>query len=113
METVGIELNMKSNVVQWDFDSESIILEGRQVLQADLLVLADRIKSRTLQIMYGESDKPRETGEATWRYCISPEKFLVDPVLACLIHKPKTSNWSGPDCHVIGYPFEAKSYTTR
>ncbi|OAP54380.1 hypothetical protein AYL99_11481 [Fonsecaea erecta] len=104
-ETVA-EIRVNSMVVSIDFEKPSVTLQDGTVVEADLIVGADGMKSTCRRIMYeklGLVDKPTPTGDAAFRACIPVER-VTDPELLDFVTKPLATRWMGGGCHIQGYP---------
>ncbi|KAH7310133.1 putative salicylate hydroxylase [Rhexocercosporidium sp. MPI-PUGE-AT-0058] len=104
-ETVA-EVRVNSMVTDVDFEKPCVTLSDGRVLEADLVVGADGMKSicrRLLYLKQGLVDKPRPTGNAAFRACI-PLDVIEDEELRSFMTEPVANRWMGPGRHVQAYP---------
>ncbi len=104
-ETVA-EVRINSIVVDVDFDKPSVTLHDGTVLDADVVIGADGMKSTCRKLIYqhlGLIDKARPTGDAAFRALI-PLDHVTDPELRKFVTDHAATRWMGPDRHVQGYP---------
>ncbi|RVX75028.1 hypothetical protein B0A52_01305 [Exophiala mesophila] len=100
------DIQINSTVVAVDFQKPSVTLEDGRVIEADLIVGADGMKSTCRKLMYeqlGQIDKATPTGDAAFRACIPLEK-VTDPHLREFVQRPNATRWMGAGRHVQGYP---------
>ncbi|KIW26085.1 uncharacterized protein PV07_09213 [Cladophialophora immunda] len=100
------EVRINSMVTSLDFDKPSVTLSDGSVLDADVVVGADGMKSTCRRLIYqklGLLDKAKPTGDAAFRACI-PLELVTDPELRAFITEPVATRWMGPDRHVQAYP---------
>ena len=80
--------------------SEEKALPGEALrLEADLVVGADGINSRTREIMLGHEDPPTETGDLAYRLLLRTEEMVKDEALRGFVEDPQVNYWLGPDKH--------------
>ncbi|KIY02263.1 uncharacterized protein Z520_02401 [Fonsecaea multimorphosa CBS 102226] len=100
------EIHVNSMVVSVDFQKPSITLHDGRVLEADLIIGADGMKSTCRRLMYeklGLVDKATPTGDAAFRACLPVEK-VTDPELRAFVTQLVATRWLGDGRHVQGYP---------
>ncbi|KAG2082252.1 hypothetical protein BD769DRAFT_1727447 [Suillus cothurnatus] len=96
-------IRVYSRVVSVDSSKPSVTLASGEVVTADLLIGADRVKSVAREYVVGGPDKPRVTGDAAYRATIPAEKLLQDDELKPLVEKIELNLWMGPGGHIVGY----------
>lgn len=100
-EKRGIRVRKGCGVADYRPYDASVVLESGEVVQGDLVIAADGVKSLARKLM-GISVEPHETGDTCFRVVIPKEKLLADPELAPLVTTPGFEQWLGPDHHIIG-----------
>ncbi|KAF1983592.1 FAD/NAD(P)-binding domain-containing protein [Aulographum hederae CBS 113979] len=101
---VGVEIEVDSKIVDYDFDRPSLTLENGSVHAADLIVAADGVKSLARGIILGDKDQlPRMTGFAAYRATVPVEKMQADPDLAWILENNGLHCWIGDLRHVMSY----------
>ncbi|KAL2822285.1 hypothetical protein BDW59DRAFT_173932 [Aspergillus cavernicola] len=101
----NVDLRVDSHVTNVDFDSTSVTLADGNVVQADIVVAADGIKSTIRDHLLGEdSSKPMATGDAAYRIMLPRGVMESDPKLKKLLEVPEATRWLGPERHLIAYP---------
>jgi salicylate hydroxylase len=103
-EKAGVIITTGQKVIAYDFNKPSVIAEHGKTFTADLLVIADGIKSISRPLLSGHNDAPRDTGDVAYRITIPGEQLLKDPALASLITRPANTQWCGPEAHFVAYP---------
>jgi salicylate hydroxylase len=73
------------------------------VLEADLVVGADGINSKTREVMLGHADPPTPTGDLAYRLLLKTEEMVKDPELRSFVTDPQVNYWLGPDKHAGMY----------
>lgn len=100
----GVVISKGQQVVAYDFGTPSVTTENGETFTADLLVVADGIKSSSRPLLTGHNDAPRDTGDVAYRITIPGQQLLKDPDLASLITRPANTQWCGPEAHFVAYP---------
>ncbi|KAJ3508492.1 hypothetical protein NLJ89_g5721 [Agrocybe chaxingu] len=83
--------------------SPSVTLESGEVIEADLVIGADGIKSVVRKAIVEGPDRPSPTGDVAYRALIPTDNFLEDPELRSLVENPQVTCWMGPGRHIVGY----------
>lgn len=99
----GIQVRKGCTVVEYRPSESSVVLANGEVVQGDLVVVADGVKSLARRSILGRHLEPRETGDTCFRTVIPTEKMLADPDLAALVKAPGFEQILGPDHHIIGF----------
>ncbi|KIW10809.1 hypothetical protein PV08_10108 [Exophiala spinifera] len=101
----NITLRMNSKVDRYDFDAPAVYLASSgERIQADLVVVADGIKSAVRDVVNGAPIEPQDTGDVAYRILVPVEPLLADPATARLVREPWAVHWMGPEAHAVGYP---------
>lgn len=83
VERVGLTVEYGKQVVQYHEDTHSskayVILENKEKIEADLVVAADGIGSRSYSIILGHEVPARPTGFSIYRALLPIDQALVDP----------------------------------
>lgn len=74
----------------------SLTLTSGEVIECDLIIGADGVKSMVREIVLGEPTKATPTGDAAYRAIIPAEKMLADPELRPFVENPEMTGWMGP-----------------
>ncbi|KAG8931267.1 hypothetical protein FRC03_011366 [Tulasnella sp. 419] len=103
-----VNLRLGSRVVSIDGDKASCTLASGEVVEGDVIIGADGVKSMIREQVVGHEDKPVPTGDAAFRAIVDSDLMLADPELRDLIEHPTMVGWLGPGRHVMTYPIRAK-----
>jgi len=105
LELTNVELRENSHVTNVDFDSTSVTLANGNVVEADIIIAADGIKSTIRdQLLRGDASKPIATGDAAYRIMLPKSGMENDPELKKLVVTPDATRWLGPQRHLVAYP---------
>ncbi|KAL4886958.1 hypothetical protein BJY04DRAFT_176925 [Aspergillus karnatakaensis] len=105
LELENVELRVNSHVTNVDFDSTTVTLASGSVVNADIIIAADGIKSMIRDQLLGENaSKPMATGDAAYRIMLPRSAMESDPDLKKLVEVPEATRWLGPERHLIAYP---------
>ncbi|KEF51437.1 uncharacterized protein A1O9_12586 [Exophiala aquamarina CBS 119918] len=99
---LGVQVRKGCEVLAYAIEESSVKLASGEVVQGDLLIAADGVKSLARQAM-GRKVDPHETGDTCFRVVIPAEKLLANPRLRPLSERPGFEQFLGPDHHIIGY----------
>lgn len=99
-----IHIRTGCKVIDYDFDAPSVKIKSGEVLQADLVVCADGIKSAARNAINGSQIQPKDAGDVAYRILIPAKPLLNDPDMAPLVKNPWAVHWMGPEGHAVGYP---------
>lgn len=91
-----VRIAHKVSAVTQEADRVRVDFENGHVAFADVVVGADGIHSAVRRSLFGD-EAPRFTGNICWRGIIPAELLPPGQVL------PASSNWMGPDGHVVTY----------
>ena len=106
-----VTILLGSSVAECDPDpaSPSVTLESGEVLNADLIVGADGLKSYIQQVVLGKPNKADPTGDSAWRALVPAHLMMQDPELREFIEDPHLTVWAAPGRHLVGYPIVRRS----
>jgi len=99
-----INVRTGCRVASYDYDAPSVTLTTGELLQADLIVSADGIKSSVRDIINQRPLAPQDTGDVAYRILVPAAPLLADPEMAYLVQNPWAVHWMGPEGHAVGYP---------
>ena len=99
-----VDVRMNARVAKYDFEAPAVTLESGEVLNADVIVCADGIKSAVRDIINGTPLPPQDTGDVAYRILVPAAPLLADPEMAHLVKNPWAMHWMGPEGHAVGYP---------
>jgi 2-polyprenyl-6-methoxyphenol hydroxylase-like FAD-dependent oxidoreductase len=101
----GIPLRKASRVSWVDAESATITLEDGTRLQGDVVLGADGVHSVTRHAIPSGQVNAKCGGKCAFRFLVSKEAALVDPMTAKLAQHPGELNiWYGADRRIIMYP---------
>ncbi|PWY91983.1 salicylate hydroxylase [Aspergillus sclerotioniger CBS 115572] len=101
----NVELRVNSPVAEVQFDPAAVILANGTVVEGDIVIAADGIKSLLRgQLLDESSIKAIPTGDAAYRIMLPRSALENDPELKTLVDEPQATRWLGPGRHVIAYP---------
>jgi salicylate hydroxylase len=89
-------LRLNSKVVSVDPHAPRVTLEGGDIIEGDLIIGADGIKSIVREAVVGASKPPIHTGDSAYRSVISTAGMLADPELKELADRGEMISWMGP-----------------
>lgn len=99
------ELHLSSKVVEVDPENASFVLETGEKVQADVVLGADGIYSKTRQFVSGQPSKLFGSGKAAFRFLIGRKSACEDPEIAKLLENDnELVIWYGTDRRVVVYP---------
>ncbi|QRV80216.1 FAD-binding domain protein [Ceratobasidium sp. AG-Ba] len=102
-QDAGVIIRLSSQVQSINPSRPALLLASGEVINCDLIVGADGVKSKIREVVIGAPDRPRPTGDAAYRAIIPAEKMMSDPQLKGLLDHPEMTAWMGPGRHVMGY----------
>ena len=97
----GIEILMGREIVGFDEDKPSVTLSDGEVVEADVVVGADGIKSRARELVLGFMDFPRSSGYSCFRSYFPGSHLKSDPLCRDLTDHDCVNIWIGDDTHVV------------
>ncbi|KAL3462042.1 hypothetical protein BJX64DRAFT_277459 [Aspergillus heterothallicus] len=101
----AIPLRTASRVAWVDAESATITLEDGTRVQGDVVLGADGVHSVTRHAIPGGQVKAKCGGKSAFRFLVSKEAALSDPLTARLVQHPGELNiWYGSDRRIIMYP---------
>ncbi|KZT09999.1 FAD/NAD(P)-binding domain-containing protein [Laetiporus sulphureus 93-53] len=103
-------LRLASTVVHIDPEKPSVMLASGEMVEGDVIIGADGIKSYVQQVVLGQSNPAQATGDAVYRAIIPAELMLKDPDLRSFVEKPEMTVWMAPRRHLVGYNIRAKEF---
>ncbi|KAI1321687.1 FAD/NAD(P)-binding domain-containing protein [Xylariaceae sp. FL0255] len=103
-EHKNVTLQMGSHVTDYDYEAPAVIVSGNR-LTADLVIVADGIKSAVRNTINGRPIEPKDTGDVAYRILVPVAPLLADPETRHLVEQPWA--WMGPEAHVVGYPLRS------
>ncbi|RDX40070.1 FAD/NAD(P)-binding domain-containing protein [Lentinus brumalis] len=102
-------LRLQSTVVSVDPDAPSITLGSGEVVQGDMIVGADGVKSLLQRVVLGHTNPAEPTGDAVYRAIVPSHLLLADPELRELVDVPEMTGWMGPRRHIMAYNIRGKN----
>ena len=98
---LGIALHMGTEVVAFDEWKPSVFLKDGTEVEADIIIGADGIKSRTRELVLGFKDAPKSSGYACYRAFFPGDWLKDDPMTAHFVEKDMLNVYIGEDMHMI------------
>lgn len=99
----NMTLRLNSTVVTVDPDAPSVTLESGEVINADLIIGADGVKSYVQQVVLGHVNPAQATGDAAYRAIIPASVLEADPELKPFLDNPEMTGWLAPRRHLMAY----------
>ncbi|KFY55167.1 hypothetical protein V496_07067 [Pseudogymnoascus sp. VKM F-4515 (FW-2607)] len=100
-----VDLHLASKVLEVDTENATITLEGGDEIQADLILGADGIYSKTRESITGHPSKLFGSGKAAFRFLIPRKLANEDPDITRLLeNNNELVIWYGADRRVVVYP---------
>lgn len=104
---LGVKVQVGTRIVDVKILKEGarVIVEGNNMddieedLEADLVVGADGVFSKSREVMLGREDAPHLTGDLAYRLLLSTKDMLADEELADFVKNPQVNYWLGPNMH--------------
>ncbi|GEM08340.1 monooxygenase [Rhodotorula toruloides] len=87
VEELGIPVHMGTAVASFDEFAPSVTLETGEVVNCDLVIGADGIKSRTRELVLGFEDKPKSSGYACYRAYTEGDRIRDHPDAGILVNR--------------------------
>ncbi|GAA6034655.1 hypothetical protein JCM8097_001101 [Rhodosporidiobolus ruineniae] len=101
VEELGIPIHMGTPVRSFDESAPSITLENGDVVECDIVIGADGIKSQTRELVLGFEDKPKSSGYACYRAYTEGSRIRADPLSKVLVQRDTMNIWIGKDLHIV------------
>ena len=85
VERLGLQIEYNKRVVSYYEDDHAsiggVIIDGGERCEADVVVAADGIKTRSSKLISGEDVQPKESGMAIYRSAYPVEHALSEPLV--------------------------------
>jgi salicylate hydroxylase len=101
VKELGIPLHMGTEVTGFDEYKPSIFLKDGTEVEADIILGADGIKSKTRELVLGFKDAPKSSGYACYRAFFPGDWLKDDPLCAHFVEKDMLNVYIGEDMHMI------------
>ncbi|KAF2200691.1 FAD binding domain-containing protein [Delitschia confertaspora ATCC 74209] len=103
---LGVNLVLGTRVTGLDLETEApraeVYTDSGVIWDADLVVGADGLWSKTRECLLGKSDPPLPTGDLAYRIVLRWDE-IKDERLRDMVRNPGVRFWIGPGCHAVGY----------
>ncbi|KXJ85344.1 hypothetical protein Micbo1qcDRAFT_223413 [Microdochium bolleyi] len=107
---LGVNIQTGAQVVNFDSETPSVTTHEGQTFRADLVVVANGIKSTAHEALgHGTTNGAYQTGFAAYRATVDVDKIRADKELAWVTENPNLNVWIGEDRHVMTYTISAGS----
>jgi 2-polyprenyl-6-methoxyphenol hydroxylase-like FAD-dependent oxidoreductase len=84
-ERIGLNIEFGKKVVEYSEDAENgigvAVLEGGQEREADVVIAADGIKTKSSRLIIGRDIIPKESGLAVYRVAYPTRNALANPIV--------------------------------
>jgi salicylate hydroxylase len=97
------KIRLNAKVASINPSAPSLTLKSGEVINADLIIGADGVKSYLRGVVLGKPDEAMPTGDAAYRAIIPTSEFLKDPDLRPFVENPEMNAWMGPSRHMMMY----------
>jgi len=104
-----MECNARVIDVKCDTDGNTatVVLADGRAQTADLVIGADGIHSNMREVLVGQKQPPKRTGDLAYRLLLDTKKLMRDPDLAPFVTTKEVNYWIGPGAHVGKFGFIA------
>lgn len=99
---LGVEFRFNARVENYDFAAPKAVLADGEVTDADLIIGADGLWSRSRSVYFQQEVPPQPTGDLAYRIVLSRDQ-ITDPEIQKFVSRPEVHLWAGPHCHAIFY----------
>jgi salicylate hydroxylase len=100
----GVNLRLRSRVIQYDFENAEVVLADGQKFRADLVVGVDGINSSARKALLNSTgDDLEKTGWAAYRAVAPVDKIKANPLTAHLGSQHSCNCWVGENCSAMTY----------
>lgn len=100
----NVNLLVDTRIIEYDFARPAVKDERGHWYKADVIVVADGIKSTVRDTINGDTIEPIDTGDVAYRILVPAAPLLNDPEMRHLVSEPWATHWMGPEGHAVGYP---------
>lgn len=103
---MGAEVKLNSLVNNIDCNIPAAILQDGSIIEGDLVLGADGLRSRVREAVVGHPDPPCDTGDMAYRVLVPMSEIRNNPQLEELFTEDAFASmnfWIGPNCHVACY----------
>ncbi|KAJ4027803.1 hypothetical protein NW752_000048 [Fusarium irregulare] len=104
-EQLGIPIEFSASVSEFSEtdDHGSVVLSDGRRLEADVVVAADGVGSKSWELVVGSNDPPISSGFVLYRVTFPVAPALENPVIAAELggHKDRTLLHAGPGAHIV------------
>ncbi|KAJ4362949.1 hypothetical protein N0V83_010066 [Neocucurbitaria cava] len=105
---LGVSIQLGARIVRYNEKNASVELSDGTVVQGDLVIAADGIKSIARETLCPEiSHELQFNGFAAYRATVDVKKIREDPEIAWIVEKPSLNIWIGENRHVMTYTIAA------
>ena len=104
-QQLGVKLRLGARVAAIDFEEPKVTLENGDEVDADLVVAADGLWSKSQECFLAAQDRadtPLPTGDLAYRIVLKRDE-VKDLELREWISNPSCSFWIGPGSHAVAY----------
>lgn len=103
---LGVKFHLNQRVQSVDSSIPKVITTSGHEYQADLIVGADGLWSRTRECFLGTADPPKPTGDLAYRIVLTLDQ-IKDQDLRDWVSHPEVHFWVGSQSHAVGYSIKA------
>lgn len=92
---LGVNIRLKSTVRGVDFAKPGLILDKEEVVEGDVVIAADGLRSQCREAFLGKKDPPVPSGTLVYRATLNPAKLMQHEDLESLVDYPEFHCWIG------------------
>ncbi|GIK00985.1 hypothetical protein Aspvir_005015 [Aspergillus viridinutans] len=103
---LGIEIKLGSEVKEINFNKPSLRLATGEIYKADLILGADRERSRCGGRLLGREDPPYSPSNVVYQISVPTKDITEDHLAWDLKRRSSVNFWMGSGGHVVTYPIQ-------
>ncbi|KAI4257785.1 MAG: hypothetical protein LQ352_001500 [Teloschistes flavicans] len=102
-KVLGVRIIFSARVSEVDFAKATIICDGGNHEQGDLIIAADGLWSPSRSSLLGTQSIPQSTGDLAYRIVLTTDDVKESQELYDVIASPGIRIWLGPKSHAVAY----------
>ena len=92
---LGVTIRLRATVATVDFSKPALVLTNGEVIQGDVVIAADGLRSRCREALVGRKDPPIPSGSLAYRITLDPKMIREHDDLRDLVDYPEFHCWIG------------------
>ena len=92
---LGVKIRLNSVVTGVDFTKPGLQLDTGELVEGDVVIAADGLRSRCREALLGRKDPPIPSGSLAYRVTLDPAKLMQHEDLESLVDYPEFHCWIG------------------